>query len=538
MESTGKIGQIQVSGSTASLLQEAGKGEWLIPRTESVSVKGKGEMETFWFEAKVPKRRNRRVSVATAFETFANESGADLNFSDHEAPHMFSQRELLEQQASQNWGRTQLREARAPSRMIEWNVELLLGLLKKVVSLLKVQKPQSWLFAAMLGSEDSRILPAQVAKRQSTELDNPSSSAEQISEKKELCNGATFVDEVKEIISLPAVVGIANTVENADPDSVQLGQDVECQLREYVKSIAGMYRDNPFHNYEHACHVQLAIVKLLQRIESDVSDTQSYARGIASDPLTQFACVFCALIHDVDHTGVSNAQLVKEDVYIAKVFKGKSVAEQNSIDLAWNMLMEDKYKDLRGCLYKTQCEFDRFRQLVINVVLATDIFDKDLSTMRKKSWAKAFDDEPIDDEATFAEWESTVTEGNRKATIVIEHLIQASDVSHTMQHWDIFLKWNERLFSEMYSAYKSGRTDQDPSKFWFKGELWFFDNYVIPLAMKLKDCGVFGVSPDECLNYATENRALWEAKGEEIVADMLEFQNEGTNKRGEFKPRE
>lgn len=24
---------------------------------------------------------------------------------------------------------------------------------------------------------------------------------------------------------------------------------------------------------------------------------------------------------------------------------------------------------------------------------------------------------------------------NRKATIVIEHLVQASDVSHTMQHW-------------------------------------------------------------------------------------------------------
>jgi 3'5'-cyclic nucleotide phosphodiesterase len=30
---------------------------------------------------------------------------------------------------------------------------------------------------------------------------------------------------------------------------------------------------------------------------------------------------------------------------------------------------------------------------------------------------------------------------NRKATIVIEHIIQASDIAHTMQHWHIYRKW-------------------------------------------------------------------------------------------------
>lgn len=47
----------------------------------------------------------------------------------------------------------------------------------------------------------------------------------------------------------------------------------------------------------------------------------------------------------------------------------------------------------------------------------------------------------------------------------------------------------------------------DPSTFWYKGELGFFDNYIIPLAKKLKDCNVFGVSSDEYLNYALQNRA-------------------------------
>lgn len=111
---------------------------------------------------------------------------------------------------------------------------------------------------------------------------------------------------------------------------------------------------------------------------------------------------------------------------------------------------------------------------------------------------------------------------DRRATVVIEHVIQASDVSHTMQHWHIYRKWNGRLFREMYAAYKAGRLEKDPSEAWFNGELWFFDNYVIPLALKLKECGVFGASGDEYHTYAVRNREEWAGRGEEEVQKMLE----------------
>lgn len=110
-----------------------------------------------------------------------------------------------------------------------------------------------------------------------------------------------------------------------------------------------------------------------------------------------------------------------------------------------------------------------------------------------------------------------------RATIVIEHIMQASDVCHTMQHWHIYRKWNKRLFFEMMEAFRAGRMGgTEPSTFWYNGELAFFDNYIIPLAKKLKDCNVFGVSSDECLNYAVLNRAEWKARGEAIVAEMME----------------
>ena len=101
--------------------------------------------------------------------------------------------------------------------------------------------------------------------------------------------------------------------------------------------------------------------------------------------------------------------------------------------------MEDSYKELRRTIYCNAAEFKRFRQLVVNTVLATDIMDKDLGARRKAQWNRAFA-ETYTEESTFLAKENV----NRKATIVIEHLIQASDVAHTMQHWHVYRKWNAR----------------------------------------------------------------------------------------------
>jgi 3'5'-cyclic nucleotide phosphodiesterase len=150
--------------------------------------------------------------------------------------------------------------------------------------------------------------------------------------------------------------------------------------------------------------------------------------------------------------------------------------------------------------------------------MATDIVDKDLKKLRNDRWNRAFS--TIKTSENFKQ-QSGQSEINRKATIVIEHLIQASDVAHTMQHWHIYRRWNDKFFQECYLAYKDGRAENNPADSWYQGELGFFDFYIIPLAKKLKECGVFGVSGDEYLNYALENRKEWEARGETIVKEMV-----------------
>jgi len=416
-------------------------------------------------------------------------------------------------------------------RLVDWTVEILQQLLKQVVA------RRMCLDAA---KEKSSTEATAAKEKSSTEASNARHSTPIFTKPQ----NQMVLDEVCEIIRLPKfdAEALKNQVK---PESIVLDEAVLSQLHEYVAGIAALYRCNPFHNFEHASHVAMSVVKLLSRIvaPSDLdfqdgreasSTLHDHTYGITSDPLTQFACLMSALIHDADHPGVPNVQLIKENALLARLYQGKSIAEQNSVDLCWDMLQDERFQDLRNTIYTTESELKRFRQLIVNSVMATDIMDKDLKALRNARWDKAFAESSLASGNAAGKGDGVLDNTNRKATIVIEHLIQASDVRHTMQHWHIYRRWNQRLFEETYLAYKDGRAETDPSVNWYKGEIGFFDFYILPLAQKLKDCGVFGVSSDEYMCYAQENRREWESRGQELVAEMVER----AQRKYELRPKE
>jgi class 3 adenylate cyclase len=367
-------------------------------------------------------------------------------------------------------------------RLVDWNTEVLAQLLKQVIARRSVS--ESFLL--------KKPSPPCIA----------------------CIEGMTILDEVTEIVAFPEV-NPATYIEEKE-----LNADLFSQLHDYVIAISNLYNNNPFHNFDHASHVGMSVAKLLGRMVVPPEEEErnrkigpDYAYGITSDPSTLFACVYSALIHDIDHPGVPNSRLIHVNSPLATQYRGKSIAEQNSVDIAWDLLMQEQYNALRDAICPTEQDLKRFRQLVINIVMATDIVDSDLGKVRDDRWDKAFS-ESCD--------ESERDRANRRATVVIEHMIQISDVAHTMQHWNVYCKWNEKLFEELYFAYVSGRADKDPSEFWYQGELEFFDSFVLPLARKLRDSGIFGVSSDEYLAYATRNREAWELRGRDVVASMVE----------------
>jgi len=523
MESTGKVNMIQVSPQTANLLKDEGLGKWVVPRENLVTVKGKGEMQTYWLlrSASSMSSTLSQPSLASTLcgspKIGKGSSIWKMNAPQQRRNSMGASNASWETSSTgtQSSGSVQSHPQRRHSnsdnaarnskerRLIEWMVETFMKSLKKIAA--------------------HRI--RNVSYQQEEFLDGKELSFPALDPE------AQIIEEIKEVIPIrrkdnsarrkESLANSLSSTEIFDNPHIAIPRVVERQLRDFITVVSLLYHDHPFHNFEHCAHVLMSVLKLLSRImESRLSASDSgfenlgddHAYGITSDPLLEFSCLFSALIHDVDHSGVPNSQLVKENTTAAIRYHNRSVAEQHSIAVAWSLLMQPCYRELRECIYRTQTEFDRFRQLVVNSVMATDIMDRDLKKFRDNRWEKAFDLKN-----DFEAMAQNAENANRMATVVIEHMIQASDISHTMQHWHVYLKFNERLFRENYQAFKEGRAEKDPSEYWYEGELNFFKFYIIPLALKLKECGVFGVSGDECFFHAESNRSEWALKGREVV---------------------
>jgi 3'5'-cyclic nucleotide phosphodiesterase/Adenylate and Guanylate cyclase catalytic domain len=290
-----------------------------------------------------------------------------------------------------------------------------------------------------------------------------------------------------------------------------LNDTMDGQLLDFIKLLAHTYQNNSFHNFEHACHVAMSASNLLDHIREH--------QGYVMDPLTEFGIIFSALIHDADHFGLSNQQLIQGGNPIAIYYDGRSVAENNSIEISWKLFIQTKFDDLRCCLFISDDAMEQFRQLIVDCVLATDIFDKDLNNARKSRWEKMVANNTTESSKLS---DSVVDNTTEKKAIVMEHIMQVSDVIHTMQHWTIYQKWNQRLFCEMYKAYHSGQSDENPADNWYLGELYFFDEYIIPLAKKLSKNDAFDdVSCNEFLCYAVDNRNEWKKNGKEVLISWI-----------------
>lgn len=167
----------------------------------------------------------------------------------------------------------------------------------------------------------------------------------------------------------------------------------------------------------------------------------------------------------MDHQGVPNSVLVEENATVAQMYNNKSVAEQNSLEIAWTLLLEPCYREMRDALFQNNDEVLHFRRLVVTATLATDIADKELASMRRDRAAEAL--------AVLEDGFLPTTDdiASQKATFVLETLIQVADVSHLMMPFAWYKRWNYKLLRENYKAFVEGRAECDPLDSWWKGEV-------------------------------------------------------------------
>mmetsp|Transcript_28923 Transcript_28923/g.44671 ORF Transcript_28923/g.44671 Transcript_28923/m.44671 type:complete len:643 (+) Transcript_28923:256-2184(+) len=292
---------------------------------------------------------------------------------------------------------------------------------------------------------------------------------------------------------------------------------------------------------------------------------------ISEDPAIRFAMVFSALIHDVGHTGVPNSVLIEEEDELAILHNDVSVTEQNSLQLAFSLLQKEEFQLLKRCIGPTPEERKLFRKKVIGMVMVTDISDQERLQIVKSRWNAAFPPPEVNQkekpqileiksaelkraaklrrftmftsEATALEFANErrsrrlgirtsmdfsgmLIEAYRDSDqlqqhAVLETMMNVADVAHTMQSFNVFVKWNRRLFKEFFVARLHGRLSFDPSENWYENQIGFFSHYIIPLSQKMSKCGVFGSAGSVFEYFAKENRKRWTEEGEEISEQII-----------------
>ena len=135
------------------------------------------------------------------------------------------------------------------------------------------------------------------------------------------------------------------------------------------------------------------------------------------------------------------------------------------------------------------------------------------------------------------------TSSSAAARAICEQIIQVADVSHTMQHFTTFTKWNKHLYHEVLAAYQYGQQTTDngvienqsqppppppPHENWYESQIGFFDHYIIPLAQRLDSCNLFKLLEEDDSKHvkfaelAMRNKEEWIKCGKECTRLMVE----------------
>lgn len=450
LESSGSADQVHLSQSTSELLIAAGKSKWI-----------------------KPDRSHDDDGEKSYTLVFKHANGSKPKRSP-------PQRSDLESKVRESQVHQTVEHSEKIQRLIDWNYEMLLLLLKGIV-------------AQRSGTGGVTEFDAQVLDEVEHLIgeDEPPMSE---------------VVEVLQITSFELPSG----QQQVSPDLVDLGVDVERQLKEYISLIASMYGSSaemPYNSYEHASYVMMAASTFYGQMKAPASIAQSDSiNAVLRNPFVQFCVLFSALVHDMDNAGLERDEWVA-DPRLVKLYGTQTWVQQNAIDQSWNTLLDPRFEALRRTIYRNESELLAFRQLLVNCCVATDATNTNLAGMRKQRWVRAFRNKSksVDGESL-----------DRKITSVLEHLMQAASLCHMMQDWQIYLKWSQRIFNQ--KRLRSAKLTES----FYENELGVFDDNVLHLAEQHVECKFFGENALEHFNHSSENRRKWKKKGRKISAQFEE----------------
>ena len=220
MESSGRAGRAHLSKETADLLIVDGNQHWIEEAGDVVATTGRGEVATFWL--KTNRKKVNKVSISPNLKTSVDkdpssrreEAGDNLIATLGNVTGNGRTSALMGDNTMRRSKGTWEMDEEAHNkigRLVDYNAEVLISLLKKIVARRSV-------------------------------VQNVSKTIEQSTK------GSIALDEIKEVVQMPDYNEEA-AVKMASDYTIGLPEAVRMELREYISRIAERYHRNSFHKY-------------------------------------------------------------------------------------------------------------------------------------------------------------------------------------------------------------------------------------------------------------------------------------------------
>ncbi|XP_075694321.1 cGMP-inhibited 3',5'-cyclic phosphodiesterase 3B isoform X2 [Rhinoderma darwinii] len=236
----------------------------------------------------------------------------------------------------------------------------------------------------------------------------------------------------------------------------------EREFINFFRALESGYRDIPYHNRTHATDVLHAVwflttqpVPGFQELSSDEADSdsgvshtylssrsclitdESYGCLAANIPALELMALYvAAAMHDYDHPGRTNAFLVATNAPQAVLYNDRSVLENHHAAAAWNLFLSQP--DHNFLTYLDHVQFKRFRFLVIEAILATDL-------KKHFDFLAEFNAKVNDVNSNGIDWSN---ENDR--LLVCQVCIKLADINGPAKTRELHLKWTEGIVNEFY----------------------------------------------------------------------------------------
>ncbi|XP_035478009.2 cGMP-inhibited 3',5'-cyclic phosphodiesterase A-like isoform X1 [Scophthalmus maximus] len=236
----------------------------------------------------------------------------------------------------------------------------------------------------------------------------------------------------------------------------------------YFHALENGYRDIPYHNRIHATDVLHAVWYLttqpvpgLPTLLAENGIHTDSENGIGPDAtgflvskmssvpkdgygslsglipgLELMALYVAAAMHDYDHPGRTNAFLVATGAPQALLYNDRSVLENHHAASAWNLFMSQP--EFNFLINLEHMEFKRFRFLVIEAILATDL-------KKHFDFLAEFNAKGGDEGLSGIDW---TNENDR--LLVCQMCIKLADINGPLKCKELHLQWTEGIVNEFY----------------------------------------------------------------------------------------